>query len=43
MAELLGVDMEGYESAALKAENLTDWLATNVRSGSAEADLGRPP
>ena len=30
MAELLGVDMEEYESAALKAENLTNWLATNV-------------
>ena len=30
VAELLGVDMEEYESVALKAEDLTNWLATNV-------------
>ena len=30
MAELFGGDMEEYESAALKAENLTNWLATNI-------------
>ena len=30
VAELLGVNVEEYEPAALKAENLTNWLATNV-------------
>ena len=30
VAELFGVDMEEYESVALKAEDLTNWLATNV-------------
>ena len=30
VAELLGVDMEEYEPVALKAEDLTNWLATNV-------------
>ena len=30
MAELLGVAMEEFESAALDADGLTDWLANNV-------------